>query len=166
VPSIPARFAYTVRAFWSFLAFARFLKGGIGLFIWAQNKHFRGGLGALIMKSTSSTRRERKPDPEAWLPMPIRDMSPISTGLPGRTDHLFGLPINEKVAVIPHGPLLLMTNSCLGELVQQGQLDSAVGFLRALLHQHIPYPSDADVEESHVLLRPHEALLGLSHLML
>src|SRR6266581_2042778 len=86
--------------FWSFLAFARFLEGGIGLFIWAQNKHFGGGLGALIMKRTSSTRRERKPDPEARLPMPIRDMPPISTGLPGRTDHLFGLPINEKVAVI------------------------------------------------------------------
>src|SRR6266487_1837006 len=86
--------------FWSFLAFARFLKSSIGLFIWAQHKHFGGGLGALIMKRTSSTRWERKPDSKAQLPMPIRDMPPISTGLPGRTDHPFGLPINEKVAVL------------------------------------------------------------------
>ena len=50
--------------------------------------------------------------------MPIRDMPPISTGLPGRKDHPFDLPINEKVAVIPHVPLLLMTTSCLRYLVQ------------------------------------------------
>src|SRR6266566_7720504 len=83
--------------FWRFLAFARFLEGRVGLFIWTQNEHFRGGLGTSIMQRTRSTNRERKPDPQAWLPMPIRDMPPIATGLPGRTDRLFGLPINAKV---------------------------------------------------------------------
>jgi hypothetical protein len=99
VPSMPARVAYNVRACWSFLALARILEGGVGLFIWPQNQHFRGGLGAAIMQSTRSTHREWKPDPKARLPMPIRDMPSISTGLPRRTDHPFGLPINEKVAV-------------------------------------------------------------------
>ena len=82
------------------MAFSHVLEGGRGLFIWAQNKHFRGGLAAVIMKQTSSTHRERKPDPKARLPMSIRDMPPISIGLLGRTDHPFGLPINEKVAVL------------------------------------------------------------------
>jgi hypothetical protein len=86
--------------FWSLLACARFLEVDIGLFIWAQNKHIRFGLGALIMKRTSSTHRKRKPDQKARLPMPIKYIPPISTGLPGRTDHPFGLRINEKVAVV------------------------------------------------------------------
>ena len=83
-----------------FLAFACFLEGSVGLFIWTQNEHFRCGLCTSIMERTRSTHRERKPDPQAWLPMPIGDMTPISAGLPSRTDHPFGLPINEKVAVL------------------------------------------------------------------
>src|SRR5258708_40278809 len=71
--------------FWSFLAFPRFLEGGIGLFIWAQNKHFRGGLAAFIMKRTSSTHRERKPDPKARGPMPNRGMAPTSAAFACRT---------------------------------------------------------------------------------
>lgn len=59
-----------------FLAFARMLEGGGGLFIWTQNEHFRSSLGAAIMKRTRSTHWERKPDPKARLPMPIRDITP------------------------------------------------------------------------------------------
>ncbi len=61
---------------------------------------FRPSFGTVSMKRTRSANRERKPDPKSWLAVPVRDMSPILTGLPGRTADPFGLPINVKVAVI------------------------------------------------------------------
>src|SRR5438105_6500090 len=84
----------------SFLTLTRLLECGIALFIWAQNKDFRRGLGALRMKCTRSTDSKRKPHTQTRLSMSIWDMPPISTVLSCWTQHTFCFPINEKVAVI------------------------------------------------------------------
>ena len=84
----------------SALSLARVLQSGVTLVIWTQNQHFRPSFGTVSMKRTRSANWERKPDPKSWLAVPVRDMSPILTGLPGRTADPFGLPINVKVAVI------------------------------------------------------------------
>ena len=83
-----------------FLTDASQMKSLVARFIWSQNQNFCCNRGTLWMKRTRAAESKGETNAKARLSVPVGDMTPISAGVPCRTDRLVRLPINLKVAVI------------------------------------------------------------------
>jgi hypothetical protein len=83
-----------------FLAFARCHESGVGRFLWASTQHFCGNRRTLLVQRTRPARRTRKAHSQTGVSVSIRNLEPLSAGVPSRTDDLPGWPIEEQLALI------------------------------------------------------------------
>ena len=83
-----------------FLTDASLIEGLVACFIRPQDQDFCCHRGTLCMKWARAAESKRETNTKTRLSVPVRDMTPISAEVSGRTSRLVALPINLKLTVI------------------------------------------------------------------